>query len=113
MKEENSLEKIIKLLTDGYAIKILAATKHDMKSAIELSQELNVPIAACYRRLHALRSMGLVDVVEKITTRGKKIRYYKSKIKKADIKIENNHLVVEIFMDNGKTKRYRGKIIAG
>jgi len=108
-----SLEKIIKILTDGYAIKILAATTQDKKSAIQLSQELDVPIAACYRRLHLLEKAGFVYSQEKITPKGKKMKYYMSKIKRAHIDIEDNTLVVELMFLNGKVKKYKGKIVAG
>jgi len=113
MNDNVFLEKIVKVLTDGYAIKILVATTKEGKSAIELSQELDVPIAACYRRLHALEEVGLVDSQEKITPKGKKMRLYRSKVKKADIKIEDNVLIIELAYINGNVKKYRGKIIAG
>ncbi len=113
MNDNVPLEKIVKVLTDGYAIKILVATNKESKSAIELSQELDVPIAACYRRLHALEEVGLVESQERVTPKGKKMRYYSSKVKKANIKIEDNVLVIELLYLNGKVKRYTGKIIAG
>ncbi len=113
MDDNAQLEKIVKVLTDGYAIKILVATNKEGKSAIELSQELDVPIAACYRRLHALEEVGLIDSQEKITPKGKKMRYYRSKVKKANIRIEDNNLIIELSYLNGTVKKYIGKIIAG
>ncbi|AGB04490.1 putative transcriptional regulator [Aciduliprofundum sp. MAR08-339] len=107
------LERIVKILTDGYAIKILAATTRDVKSAIDLSQELNVPIAACYRRLHMLENAGLIHVQERTTPKGKKMKYYRSKIKRANIHIEDNTLIVELIFSNGNIKKYSGKIVAG
>ncbi len=111
--ENTSLDKIVRILTDNYAIKILAATNKEEKSAIQLSQELEVPIAACYRRLHMLEKAGLIDVYEKTTPKGKKMRYYISKIRRAHIKIEDNTLVVELLFSNGNKKKYNGKIVAG
>ncbi len=111
--ESKQLNQIIKILTDNYAIKILAATYKEEKSAIQLSQELEVPIAACYRRLHMLEKAGLIDAYEKITPKGKKMRYYMSKIKRAHIKIEDNTLIVELLFSNGNKKKYNGKIVAG
>ncbi len=113
MENTLSLDKIVKILTDGYAIKILAATTKDVKSAIQLSQELDVPIAACYRRLHMLESAGLIYAQERTTPKGKKMKYYHSKIKKAHIHIENNTLMVELTFSNGNVKKYSGKIVAG
>ena len=109
MKE--SLEKLMRILTDGYAIKILAASYREEKSAIQLSQELNVPIAACYRRLHTLQSMDLIDTIVKTNHKGKKTKYYSSRIKRASINIENNHVLIELSFKNGDVKRYRGIVI--
>ncbi len=111
--KSSDLEKIVKVLTDGYAIKILVATNKEHKSAIELSQELDVPIAACYRRIHALEDVGFLESQEKVTAKGKKMKYYKAKIKKANIRIENNTLIIELAFLNGNVKKYSGKIIAG
>lgn len=106
-----NLEKLMRILTDSYAIKILAASYHEEKSAIQLSQELNVPIAACYRRLHSLQSMNLISVSVKTNYKGKKIKYYNSNIKKASIQIENNHIYIELFDKDGNVKKYSGKIV--
>ncbi len=106
------LEQIMKILSDGYAIKILTASYKEEKSAIELSQELQVPIAACYRRLHALQTIGFMDVKEKTNSKGKKIKYYNSIIKKVSINIEANTIEIRIDDKYGNTKVYRGKIIA-
>ncbi len=111
--ENTYLDKIVRILTDNYAIKILAATSKDEKSAIQLSQELEVPIAACYRRLHMLEKAGLINAEERVTPKGKKMKYYTSNIKRAHIKIEDNSLVVELMFSNGYTKKYNGKIVAG
>ncbi len=108
---DQGLEKLIRLLTDSYAVKILTNSYGEEKSAIELSQELNVPIAACYRRLHQLAALGLVTERERTTPRGKKIKYYHSNVKRAVISIEGNRLTVEIISRDGKSKKYRSKIL--
>ncbi len=110
---KKNMEKIMKLLTDNYVIKILVASYQNEKNAIQMSQELDIPIAACYRRLSALRSLGFVDMHEKITNRGKKIAYYRSKIKKATIKIEDNRIIIDIILRNQKVEKYVGKIVKG
>ena len=105
------LEKIMKALTDEYAIKILVASYHREKSAIELSQELDVPIAACYRRLHMLQELGLLAARERVNGKGKKTRYYNSLIKRARISIEDNHVVVEVTFRSGDIRKFEGEIV--
>jgi len=110
---DHRMEKLMRILTDGYAVKILTMSYGKEKSAIELSQELNVPIAACYRRLHTLEELGLVSEQERISDRGKRIKYYHSNIQKAVISIEDNRITVELVMRDGKSKKYHSKIVAG
>ncbi len=109
---DTTLEKLMRILTDTYAVKILTTSYREAKSAIELSQELDVPIAACYRRLHQLSELGLVSEKERITSRGKKIKYYHSNVKRAIISIEENRVTVEIVGRDGKRKRFNSKIVA-
>ncbi len=105
--------KLMNLLTDAYAIKILAASYNREKSAIELSQELNVPIAACYRRLKWLETMNLVRSYVKKSDKGKKIRYYLSRIRLASIRIEGNSVLVELTDRDGKVMRFSGIVGTG
>ena len=109
---EKTLEKLMRLLTDEYAVKILTTCYSAEKSAIELSQELNVPIAACYRRLHQLKEVDLVEEIERVTLKGKKIKYYNSNIKSITIKIERNSVSIELIKKDGKTKKYHGNVVA-
>lgn len=108
---DTELEKIMKVLADSYAIKILTASYNTEKSAIQLSQELNVPIAACYRRIHTLQSLGLLNEYERTNSKGKKIKYYSSVIKRASIKIERNLITIELMNREGNKKVYRGIIV--
>ena len=110
---KKNIEKIMKVLTDDYAMKILVASYQNEKNAIQLSQELDIPIAACYRRLSTLRSLGFVDKHEKITNRGKKIACYRSKIKKVSIKIEDNRITIDILLKNRKIEKYVSEIVKG
>ncbi len=108
---DGELEKVLKILTDDYAIKILVASYDKEKSAIQLSQELEVPIAACYRRIHLLQNAGFLQVSERINSKGKRIKYYNSLIKKASINIEDNRVLVEIVYKNGVVKKLSGSIV--
>jgi len=105
------LERIMKVLADSYAIKILTASYNSEKSAIQLSQELNVPIAACYRRIHTLQSLGLLNEYERTNSKGKKIKYYISEIRRVTIKIERNQITIELLNREGNKKVYCGIIV--
>ena len=58
---------IARLLTDEYAERILVATYYNHMSAQELSEKYDIPIAACYRRIHELERLGLIKCEKEIT----------------------------------------------
>ena len=92
-----------KIITDEYAARILIATYSKAMNAIELSRELDIPIAACYRRIHTLENAGLLIMTERALTRqGKRISMYKSNLKNAYIFLENGKLRVRFELVNGQ-----------
>ncbi|RLF49355.1 MAG: ArsR family transcriptional regulator [Thermoplasmata archaeon] len=98
-------EELVQLLTDEYGAKILVATYRSPKSALELSQKLGIPIAACYRRIHALENVGLLECVGvERGLKGKKIKLYKSKIKQVMIYFERGNMRVKLVYENGEIK---------
>lgn len=77
---------IAKLLTDEYAERILVATFYNLMSAQELSEKYDIPIAACYRKIHELEKVGLLKCENEVTNeRGKPVKLYKSLLKGACI----------------------------
>ena len=98
-----------RLVTDEYSAKILVATFKRPRSAIDLSREYAIPIAACYRRIHALEKAGLIRCTERaLTQKGKRISMYMSQLKNAYIFFENGRLRVRFQMSTGVTKDFGG-----
>ena len=92
-----------KIVTDEYSAKILIATYDRPMTAITLSRNLDIPIAACYRRIHTLESAGLVIMTERaLTQKGKRISVYKSNLKNAYIFLENGKLRVRFELQSGE-----------
>ncbi len=98
-------EEMVRLLTDEYAAKILMATYGRERDALSLSRELEIPIAACYRRIHALEKNGLLECTgEKMGRQGKKIKFYRSTLKNARIEFVNGRLVARLQFVNGEKR---------
>src|SRR5437660_496550 len=94
-----------RLVTDEYSAKILVATFKKAKSAIDLSREYGIPIAACYRRIHGLERAGLIRCTERaLTQKGKRISLYMSQLKNAYIFFENGRLRVRFQLATGIKK---------
>jgi predicted transcriptional regulator len=100
-----------KIISDEYAARILAATFRRPKSAIKLSQDLGIPIAACYRRIRMLESAQLIRCEERVLTqKGKRMSVYISTLKNAYIFLEDGKMRVRFEMKSGKTVDYDGNL---
>ena len=85
-----------KLLTEEYSAKILLALMG------RPSDKLDIPIAACYRKINLLESAGLICCEErKLTRAGKRVNMYKARVKSASIAMERNGIRARIEMIDG------------
>ncbi|HDD60362.1 MAG TPA: ArsR family transcriptional regulator [Euryarchaeota archaeon] len=92
----NPLE-LTKILSDEYNVKILAATFKTAHSADYLSRRLDIPIAACYRRIHLLRSAGLLKVEKRVlNTRGKWVTLYRSNLNRVSLAYERGKMRIYV-----------------
>lgn len=97
--------EISKIITDQYCARILSATLLETKTAVELSKEMNIPIAACYRKIRMLEKAGLLRCIEeKPTLDGKYAAAYKSLLEEARILYENGKIKAHIKLINGEEK---------
>ena len=100
-----------KIIADEYAAKILAATLRRPKSALTLSYDLGIPIAACYRRIKMLESAKLIRCEERILTqKGKRMSVYISNLKNAYIILEDGKLRVKFEMKSGNVMDFDGDL---
>ena len=92
---EQRIKEVSRLLADDYSQKILASTYAAAMSAQRLSKICQIPIAACYRRIHELEEAGLLSVDrEKEVYKGRKVRLYRCRLRSATIKFLNGRFVV-------------------
>jgi DNA-binding Lrp family transcriptional regulator len=88
-----------RLLTDEYAVKILMATVRSARSALQISEQFGIPIAACYRRIRDLEVAGLIICTERrLSRQGKRVCFYQSRVRTAALQYENGHLKVRFTM---------------
>jgi predicted ArsR family transcriptional regulator len=95
MNLESNAKDVSRLLADDYSQKILANTYVSPMSAQRLSKVCQIPIAACYRRIHELEKAGLLGVDrEKEVYKGRKVRLYKCRLRSATIRFLNGRFAV-------------------
>ena len=94
---------ISRLLTDEYAERILVATQSNPRSVQEISDKHDIPIAACYRKIHELEGAGFLRCAEIVTTpKGKTMKLYRSLLKTAHLVYEEGVFRVKFEFDYEK-----------
>jgi len=107
MTPEQRSKEVSRLLADDYSQKILVSTYTSPMSAQRLSKICQIPIAACYRRIHELEQAGLIGVDrEKEVYKGRKVRLYRCRLRSASIRFFNGKFAVryDTEPENGDTQ---------
>ncbi|KCZ70820.1 putative transcriptional regulator [Candidatus Methanoperedens nitroreducens] len=99
--KKDSAEAFIELLADGYARAIMSMTFRKECSALELSQELDIPLATVYRRLKLLEDSMLIQNVQTIITlSGNEEKYYRCVLREATVRFRNGELSISLDKEN-------------
>ena len=94
---------ISRLLTDEYAERILVATKNSPRSVQEISDRYDIPIAACYRKVHELEEAGFLKCAEIVTTpKVKTMKLYQSQLRSSVLMYEDGVFKVKFDFDNDR-----------
>ena len=100
LNEYDINQRLIEALTTTCSHAILFSIIDTEKDTIEISNELQLSLSTVYKTLANLEKLSLVEIQRfKITDAGKKIKMYRSRIKKADISINENNVVL-IYPNN-------------
>jgi len=91
-------QRIMETLVNTCHRNVLFSVIDIAKDANQISNELGISLSAVYKTLVNLEDMSLVNVEKFIfTDDGKKIKLYKSRIGKAEIKIGSNDAILELY----------------
>ena len=89
--------EVFKLLLDEHSSRILELTNSEPLNAVELSEALGIPIAACYRRIRALRDARMLrEEGRVISIGGKLVATYRSSVQTAEVVLQDGRLRVNI-----------------
>ena len=101
LNEYDINQRIIEALTTTCSHAVLFSIVNTEKDAIEIADELQLSLSTVYKNLTNLEKLSLVEIQKfKITNDGKKIKMYRSRIKKADISINKNNSEVILYPNN-------------
>ena len=101
LDEYDIKQRIIEALTTTCSHAVLFSIINVEKDAVKIANELQISLSAVYKTLSNLEKLSLVEIQRfKITDEGKKIKMYRSRIKKANISINENNSQVILYPNN-------------
>ena len=94
-------QRIIEILTTTCSHAVLISSVNAAKAAVEISDELQISLSSTYKALTNLEKLSLVEIQKfKMTDAGKKIKLYRSRVKKANFSISENKSEVTLYPNN-------------
>nr|AIF04079.1 hypothetical protein [uncultured marine thaumarchaeote KM3_170_F12] len=101
LDEYDIKQRIIEALTTTCSHAVLFSIVNVEKDAVKIANELQISLSAVYKTLSNLEKLSLVEIQRfKITNGGKKIKMYHSRIKKANISINENNSQILLYPNN-------------
>ena len=101
LNEYDIKQRIIEALTTTCSHAVLFSIVNVEKDAVKIANELQISLSAVYKTLSNLEKLSLIEIQRfKITNEGKKIKMYRSRIKKANISINENDSQVLLYPNN-------------
>ena len=97
LSEYNITQKIMESLINTCHRSVLFSIIHTSKDAPQIASELNISLSAVYKTLGKLEELTLVEIDKFNFIDGKKIKLYKSRIGRAEIKLENDDATLHLF----------------
>jgi DNA-binding Lrp family transcriptional regulator len=96
--------EMFRLLLDEYSSQIIELTQPKALNAVDLSCMLGIPIAACYRRIRALKDAGILkEEGRAVSVGGKLVATYRSSVDTAEVMLKDGRLKVLISTNGRKT----------
>ena len=97
LKKYDITQKVIEALADAESRAIIFTTIKKGKTAYELAEALKIRLSSVYKKLRDLENLTLIQVEKFVTTdSGRRLKIYRSRIKKADIIIKNKEPEIQL-----------------
>ena len=100
IEEIERKDRLLEIVSDKYCRTILESIMNMPKSVIEIMAETKIPMSTTYRRIQSLHDNKLVATSGMITSEGKRLFLYKSKIKGIQSRFSGGKTEVELIINN-------------
>jgi len=98
LSEFDITQKIIESLSNVCTRAVLFSVVTESKDANLIADELNISLSTVYKTLCTLEDLALVEVDQYvISSEGKKIKQYRSRIGKVEITLETSEPILNLY----------------
>jgi Mn-dependent DtxR family transcriptional regulator len=98
LSEFDITQRIIESLSSVCTRAVLFSIKNKSKEATQIADELKISLSTVYKTLSTLEDLALVEVDKYIiSSEGKKIKQYRSRIGKVEITLENSEPSLNLY----------------
>ena len=105
LSEFDITQKIIESLSNVCTRAVLFSVKNESKDANQIADELKISLSTVYKTLCTLEDLALVEVERYIiSSEGKKIKHYRSRIGKVEITLENSEPTLNLYPNTTNPK---------
>ena len=105
LSEFDITQKIIESLSNVCTRAVLFSIKNESKDATQIADELKISISTVYKTLSNLEDLALVEVDQYvISSEGKKIKQYRSRIGKVEITLDNLEPTLNLYPNTTNPK---------
>ena len=112
LSEFDITQKIIDSLSNVCNRAVLFSIKNESKDAAQISDEIKISISSTYKILSTLEELALIEVNQYIiSSEGKKIKQYRSRISKVEIVLDNLEPILNLFPNINNPESKQNQII--
>ncbi len=105
LSEFDITQKIIESLSSVCTRAVLFSIKRESKDATQIADELKISLSTVYKTLSLLEDLALAEIDKYIiSAEGKKIKYYRSRIGKVEITLENSEPTLNLYPNTENPK---------
>jgi len=98
LSEFDITQKIIESLSNVCTRAVLFSIVNESKDANEIADELKISLSTVYKTLCTLEDLALIEIEQYvISSEGKKIKLYRSRIGKVEITLENSEPSLNLY----------------
>jgi hypothetical protein len=111
LNQYNVNQKIIESVTNLCSRAVLFSVLNQAKDATQIADELRISVSNVYKTLSHLEDLTLIYVDKYvISSEGKKIKKYKSRIGQVEILFRGIEPILNLYPNNEKTRELFNKI---